>query len=58
MCLAQGDNAVTPVRLEKTLSCPTKLGHKQHIDLYTQQKKLRKLCLRCCDKASKTFKDI
>ena len=26
--------------------------------LYTQQKKLRKLCLRGYDKRSKTFKDI
>ena len=31
MCLAQGHNAVTLMRLEKTSSGPAKLGHKQHI---------------------------
>ena len=31
MCLSQGHNAVTPVRLEKTSYRPAKLGHKQHM---------------------------
>ena len=32
--------------------------HLQENTLYTQQKKLRKLCLRGYDKRSKTFKDF
>ena len=35
-----------------------RVGRQQEPHIYTQQKKLRKLCLRGYDKRSKTFKDF